>query len=178
MPTWFWIHGILLVIWIVIWGAIYYLQLWRLSFPFEKMTSFKIVLSLFLPFSWLSSSFLIGIIYSLIGDFVFLDKVLVIFIPLIILIVMFIYYFINSSIYHKNENQIQTSIKNLKENCQKWILQFPFISEEQYDLQIFISKDRPVGRMIIYELTCNEERVLKEQTGDLPKEVTLLFVKK
>jgi hypothetical protein len=178
MPTWFGIHGILLVIWIIIWGSLYYLKLWRLSFPFKKMTSIKIILSLFLPISWFSSSILIGIFLTLVKQLTFLDRVFLLFIPLIFLFVMIIHYSISSYQYNKSENQLQSNLINFKENCQKWITQFPFISEDKYDLQVFISKDILVGRMIIYELSCSEEKVLKEKTNELPKEVTLLFSRK
>lgn len=178
MPTWLWIHGIIIIIWVIFWGAIYYFKFWTLSFPFKKMTSIKIIFSLYLPLSWLLSSLLIGVIIVIVRQQSVLDNIFLILFPLIALVLMSFYYGISYFLFRKSENQLQTNIRNFRDTCQKWILQFPFIDESKYDLQVFVSKDRPVGRMVIYELTFCEEKALKAETDKLPIGLTLLFSRK
>lgn len=178
MPTWLWIHGIILVIYIIFWGLLYYLKLWRLSFPFNKMTSIKVILSLFLPFSWLLSSLVIGLFLLLSKQLSKLDKMLLIYFPLVSLLALFVNYYINSLKYNNSEKQIQKNINLLRDTCHNWVLQFPFLDENKYDLQVFISKNKPVGRMVLYELTCSEEKIINQHKDKLPQEVTLLISRK
>jgi hypothetical protein len=178
MPMWLLVHGILIVFWGSIWFSVYYLRLWTLSTPFTKETSLKIVIFHFLPLSWLSSSFIVGTILYNITRLEKVDIILLLFFPFCSVIFYFINFWFNNSTHQQREEYIQKSIKSFKENCQNWVNQFPFISEENYDLQVFISKDKPVGRMIVYELTNIEESALKEHKEELPSGVTLLFSKK
>lgn len=178
MPMWILVHGILLVIWSSIWLSVYYFRLWTLSAPFNKVTSLRIIFLHLIPLSWLLSSFFVGLLLFIIDTLEQADIVLSVFVPLGILLIYYIYFWFNNSTKQQREEYIQNNIKNFKDNCQNWIKQFPFINEDKYDLQVFISKDKPVGRMIVYELTHKEENELREQKAELPSGVTLLFLKK
>lgn len=178
MPVWLLVHGILIVIWGSFWISVYYLRLWVISFPFNKMTSLKIAMFLFLPLTWLCSSLSIGLVLFSFNVISYVDKIALIIIPLILILLILIFFWFSNSSHQQREAYLQKSVKNFKDNCQNWIKQFPFINEDKYDLQVFLSKDRPVGRMIIYELNYKEEVELKEHKEELPNGVTLLFLKK
>lgn len=178
MPSWMLIHGILLVLWSCVYFSVYYAKSWTLSAPFNRTTSMKIVFILLLPLSWLISSVFLGITLFLLGQLKSTDIIFLVIIPLVLLLIYGFYLWLSNQSYTKQDEILRKKLVTFKENCQEWTKQFSFINEDNIDLEIFISKDKPVGRMIIYDLDSLEESILKKQLDKIPSGLTIMFSKK
>lgn len=178
MPFWILIHGILFTTWALFWLVLYNRNLWTLSTLFSKEISFKIVVFHLFPLTWLSSSIILGIIKFITRPEYSTDFYMLIVVPLIIILVIIFDHLAANIKTKQNDNKLKDNMQRFKEHCQNWILQFPFINENQYELEVFISKERPVGRMIVYELTETEASLLKKHEEELPCGLKLLFFNK
>jgi hypothetical protein len=178
MPNWMLIHGILLVIWGFVFLFIYNVKSWTLSAPFNRITSLKIVFYYLLPLSWLVSSIFLGIVLYYSGRLKSTDILFLILLPFVVLMIYGFYQWFSNQSYIKHKKQIQISLSDFKDSCKEWTKQFSFIKDENIDLEIYISKGKPVGRMIIFGLDSEEETTLKKQQENIPPGLTIMVSKK
>lgn len=178
MPIWMLVLGILFIFWIGVYLSVYYIKAWTLGAPFSKKTSLKIVFLYYLPLSWLLSSFLFGVILFFIGKLKSIDVLLLIVGPVIITLCFIGYLWFSNHSYKAHEKELQKKLKSYSKASKIWLQEFSFINKENIDLQIYISKENPVGRLIIYGLTPNQQSIVKGKKDSLPPGITLLFAKK
>jgi hypothetical protein len=178
MPNWMLIHGILLVIWGCVFLFVYYVKSWTLSAPFNRITSMKIVFYYLLPLSWLASSIFLGIILYYSGRLKNTDILFLILLPFVVLMIYGFYQWFSNQSYNKHKEQIHKSLGDFKDSCNEWTKQFSFIKDENIDLEIYISKGKPVGRMIVFGLDSENETILKKQQENVPPGLTIMVSKK
>jgi hypothetical protein len=178
MPTWLIIHSSIFVVWLLFWLLAYYFKLWRIGFPFNKSIAFRSVLLYLIPLCWLASSVLIGSILNLLLEFTSLTIFIVIVFPLIILLGYSTYFFMSRNNFLKREKKIVHELGKANNDILNWVKQFPFIKDENFDIQLFISNNKPIGKMYLYEINSNEKDIIKRKMKELPKGIKLHFIKK
>ncbi len=60
----------------------------------------------------------------------------------------------------------------------KWTKQFPFIKEDNLSIQLYISNNKPIAKMYLYELGSKEMEIVKKKEKELPEHTSLYFLKK
>ncbi|AIF68205.1 hypothetical protein GZ22_17255 [Terribacillus saccharophilus] len=178
MPNWMLIHGILLVILGCLYFFVYYNKSWTLSAPFNKKTSMKILFLYLLPLCWLLSSVLLGITFYYFGLLKSVDVIFLVILPILTIIISGVYYWLSNKSYIKQQEQTYKDIDNFKKVSMKWIKQFSFVNDNNIDLEVYISKGTPKGRMIIYDLTTSEENLILKQHENIPLGLTIMTSKK
>lgn len=178
MPIWILIHGILLVIWLSVYLTSYYTKLWTLSTPFSKTTSMKIVFIYFLPFSWLISSIIVGMLFYLFNILENIDFVFLVILPFTVLLFFISYLIVSNKLYIKHRKKSYENLEDFRRRCDEWVAQYPFLNLNNIDLEIYTSKGKPVGRMIISGLDSEKETVLKTSRHNAPVGLTIKFSKK
>ncbi|OOE14062.1 hypothetical protein [Fictibacillus arsenicus] len=175
MPTWLALSGALLIFWTVFWFIIYKFQLWTISFPLSKSTVLKAMVTIIIPVSWLTTTLIFGVFLAILKEETFFELFTLVFFPLILLILILLVLYLENIKYHKIRKNEQNELNEIKNNIILWLNQFSFLTQKNYDLQIFISKNKPVGKIIIHDVSNEEASRLKESKNQLPSTVSLLI---
>lgn len=178
MPNWMLIHGTLLVIWVIVYIFVYYMRVWSISVPFSRKTSMKVIFICLLPLSWLVSSVTLGITLYFFGSLISSDIVFLVILPIVFLLIYGFYFWLSNLSYIKHQKQIHKSLEYFRNSCKEWTNQYSFINDSNFDLEIYISKGKPVGRIIIFGLNLEEETILKNQQEKAPLGLSIMFAKK
>ncbi|WP_347320849.1 hypothetical protein [Rossellomorea sp. RS05] len=178
MPTWILIHGSLMVFWFIFWALMYYFKLWRIGFPFNKSTAFKAVFLYLFPISWLACSVILGTITSVLLDSNLWNVLLAIILPLLVLIAYSLNIFVSRYLFFRSEASNESAVNKTKEDMMKWTKQFPFIKEDNLSIQLYISNNKPIAKMYLYELGSKEMEIVKKKEKELPEHTSLYFLKK
>ncbi|MBA4533887.1 MULTISPECIES: hypothetical protein [Brevibacillus] len=139
----------------------------------------KIEFGVVVPVAWALASLLYGLFYitAMMSESV-TALVCLIVLPVLFLLSTALYLWIKEK---KRRIQLQNELalkSGTKEKCLKWIKQFSFVDESNSDLQIYISKGRPTGRLTIQSLTTEQIYEIESRSNELPMGVKLLLIPK
>ncbi|MEK3744693.1 hypothetical protein NST23_18595 [Brevibacillus sp. FSL K6-0770] len=133
------------------------------------------------PIIWLASSLVYGIYYflSMYTKETFIAPLIcLIIIPATTLILLGI------TVFHRErkrrltyEQQLEL-IGKVKHSCEIWSSQFDFILEENMNLEVYISKGKPTGRMTVKNLDEEQILILDKHREELPEGIFLWLVPK
>jgi hypothetical protein len=178
MPSWLIIHSSLIIAWLLFWLLTYYFKLWRIGFPFNKSIAFRSLVEYLIPICWLTSSVLIGSVMYFLFELTLISILTLIVIPFIVLLGIFVTTLKKQSDFNKKEMKIEHELGKANSDILNWTKQFPFIKEENFDIQLFISNNKPIGKMYLYEINAKEKDILRKKMKELPSGVKLYFIKK
>lgn len=176
MPVWAVIQIGLLVIWLFFAFMFYYYKGWQTGFPIKRDQIINLIFLRIVPILWMSSSLILGVVYVLfktnsLGDLIQICSTIVI--PIIVL--FFIFYNVRKldrKKYEAEKRELQ-EIKEKRDNSIKWVNQFQFITKENFDLKVYISKGRPAGMLTIYNMNEEQRNVLNQNRAKLPEGIYL-----
>lgn len=178
MPTWL-ISQIIITVFIVyLWKMIYDRKLWTSGFPFGRKHMLQLTWLLFFPVSWFFALVVFGLIYMY-----FTSETnqniwyFVVWIPSVLFIVLVLVYIVLYLKRKRKDQDIESKIAYKRAECIEWIKRFTFLSENNTKLQISISNGNPVGKIIISQITEEEERRLIPYEEDLPEGISLFVIR-
>ncbi|RJX40851.1 hypothetical protein D3P09_02175 [Paenibacillus pinisoli] len=176
MPIWLIIQIGLLVLSSLLAFVFYISKGWRIGLPFNKDQAMKLIFIRIVPILWLSSSFVIGIIYLLINTQIFSDSLQVlsmIVFPLITLTIIFIGIRKRDKQNESEKQYERNALKKISEKCEQWINQFSFISSENVELKVYISKGNPIGKISVFNVNEQQKNEINQFKDSLPHNVYL-----
>jgi Ca2+/Na+ antiporter len=89
---------------------------------------------------------------------------------------VYVLYFIVMSMRHKQKTKKEEKIKNeLHQTIQKWIESFSFLTSKKCNIQVYLSKGKPVGKVFIDNITNEQYYELKAQEEQLSTNVHILY---
>ncbi|MBT2696534.1 hypothetical protein J7E79_03715 [Bacillus sp. ISL-40] len=176
MPTWTIVLGTLLIFWTVFWIYIYNNRIWLISFPFSSSNAHKVLFTLLIPVSWFVSTLFMGIILFFASDLSAIDISALLIFPFIMLVVIIMGNIIPNRNRLKEQKELQRLTFEVRSKCLNWTKQFYFLSDKNVDLQVFVSKGNPVGKIIIHGVSHEEASILKQNKNKLPETVSILIL--
>lgn len=176
MPLWVSIQLGLLLFWILVSFLFYYFSLWKVSFPISRKKSLQIIFLNFLPFAWLASSFFLGLIYlslNLISQSNLFPVLFLLVIPGIVILVISSRIMMRNKILQNHEIFSKKLIEHKRKEIEEWSRQFNFLSEDNIEIKLYMSRGRPVGRIKVNRVNKTEITKLKSKKENLPEGVYL-----
>ncbi|ODB61656.1 hypothetical protein [Paenibacillus polymyxa] len=176
MPIWLVLQLGLLAIWIVLAFLYYYSKGWRVGLPFQKDQVFKLLFSKIVPIVWMGSSLILGVIYILFNTQQMSDTLQIVFMVMVPIASLF-FIFYRAWLHDKKAEEVKKTenkiIKEQSEKTIKWVHQFDFVKEDKIELMVYISRDKPVGKLTVYDLTGDQQEILNQNKQNLPTDVYL-----
>lgn len=176
MPVWVSIQLGLLLFWILVSFFLFYFSLWKTSFPISRTKSLQIIFANFLPFAWIASSFVFGLIYislNLIPQSDLYPVLFLLIIPGILILVISSRILIRNKILQNHDIFSMKLIEQKKKEIEEWSKQFNFLNEENIEIKLYLSRGRPVGRIKVNQVNKTEITKLKSKKESLPEGIYL-----
>ncbi|WP_339316852.1 hypothetical protein [Paenibacillus sp. FSL R10-2734] len=149
---------------------LYRAKTWKASTIFNKAEAISITFQLALVV-WAFLSLVTGIFYFFLTTKSELSGFIlsVILIPLIILFYFGIKVLVNSNNTKKSIYEINTKSNEVI----LWSKSFPFLSKDQIDLNVYLSKGKAVGRVTVHGVNEHEANLIKMKKSGLPADIFL-----
>jgi hypothetical protein len=181
MTKWLVLQLILLVGWSVAIFYLYQRKLWKARFPFNANQVFKALFLIVLPICWQGSSLVLGLGLLVTNASAVISPsflFLLIILPIISLTLTAIWLILRyRSELIENSNH-QNAIMQKVSECKQWIQKFEFINNQMIDVKIYISNGKPVGKLIVHDVTKDQAKLITEDKQGPPKDVYLEVIAK
>jgi hypothetical protein len=172
MPLWLIVQLGMLITWYLVAFLFISIKGWRIGFPLSTNLFSSLIYKRIVPIAWLVSCFVYGIGHLLINlrsselflPLIFLNVVPLIFIGIVAGMM------IKNGVDKKNEEKMLSDKYN---ELYLWTKKFNFIRKDMIEVNIYISKGKPVGRAHFNNLTPSQIEEIKLNTNDLPAGIYL-----
>ncbi|ALP37978.1 hypothetical protein ASL14_19085 [Paenibacillus sp. IHB B 3084] len=160
--------GMLSVI-ILIAFTLFWSKLWKGSGLFSRSDVLSIIIQLGIMI-WAVIFFLIGLTkLVLLSGWDNTNTFLTIGVPLLV-ITFFLFKICRN--YYTTKQELK-EIKQATTICKTWAFSFPYVSEDNTHIKLYLKKGKPVGKLIISDVTEEQALELNGNKGSLPKDVLL-----
>lgn len=180
MPAWsIGVYALMLLVSIAAGIYIYHSKMWKGGFPFGNLQILKVLGLIFVPALWMILILFIGLLLFVLGEvqsnaaMVFIAYI---GIPIVFLVSIIVFFIVHQVINNKNEKKMKQDIEKKVEQCREWVEKFPFINNEMIEVKIYISNGKPVGRLIIQNISLEQVSSLDKSKSLLPEGIYLELV--
>ncbi|MEF7556202.1 hypothetical protein [Bacillus thuringiensis] len=176
MATWLTIQITIGVVLFLFWSVVALSRAWGIGFLVNKKDIFKLMYGFFYPVSYF-------IVLIVIEGIIILKRGWSSFgyMQLLLPSILFIIIFVELCLYKKQKKDSEKKAQDIstkKEECLNWFRKFSFANDEQIQIQLYETKQRIVGKVIVKNVTDNEEKELRAYEELLPQDISLLILKK